>query len=77
VQGGQVDVGLVYSSATATAFGCRVFFRVRRPPAPIRYFGAVLSRSAQAEPAGTFLCFLASRPAARRFRRGGFVPVCS
>jgi len=75
VQAGQADVGLVYHSATATAFGCRVFFRVRRPPSPIRYVGAVVRRSDQAVAAGHFLQFLASRPAARRFRRAGFVPV--
>src|SRR5262249_53664129 len=33
VQAGQADAGLVYSSATAA---CRVLFRVRRLPAPIR-----------------------------------------
>jgi molybdate transport system substrate-binding protein len=75
VQSGRADVGLVYSSATATTFACRVFFRVRRPAAPIRYVGAVISRSAQAAPAGAFLQYLASRPAAQRFRRGGFLSV--
>jgi molybdate transport system substrate-binding protein len=73
VQAGRADVGLVYSSATATALSCRVFFRVRRTSPPIRYVGAVVRRSAQVEPARRFLQFLASRPAARRFRRGGFL----
>jgi molybdate transport system substrate-binding protein len=73
VQSGGADAGLVYSSATASAYSCRVFFRVRRPPLPIRYVGAVVRRSAHVETACQFLRFLASHAAARRFRRGGFL----
>ena len=75
VQAGQADVGLVYHSATATAAGCRVLFRVRRPPAAIRYAGAVVQHAPQPEEAQRFLEFLASAHAAPRFRRCGFLPV--
>src|SRR5262249_42666378 len=64
--------GLVYSSATT---GCRVLFRVRRLPAPIRYVGAVARHARQPEQARAFLAFLASAPAQRRFRNCGFLPV--
>jgi molybdenum ABC transporter molybdate-binding protein len=72
VQAGQADAGLVYSSATA---GCRVLFRVRRLPAPIRYAGAVARHARQSEQARAFLAFLASALAQRRFRSCGFLPV--
>ncbi len=75
VRAGQADVGLAYASDAARADGCRTLFRVRRTPVPIRYFGAVLARAADAEAAGRFLAFLTSPPAARRFRRCGFLPV--
>ncbi len=75
VQAGQADVGLIYSSATATASGCRVLFRVRHTPSPIRYAGAVIRGGHQPEQAGDLLRFLASRPALRRFRRSGFLPA--
>jgi molybdate transport system substrate-binding protein len=75
VQAGQADVGLVYSSATATAGGCKLLFRVRRPEPPIRYAGAVVHRGQQPEAARKLLEFLASPPAQRRFRRCGFLPV--
>jgi molybdate transport system substrate-binding protein len=72
VQAGQADAGLVYSSATAAASGCRVLFRVRRLPIPIRYVGAVVGRG-QLEQARELLGFLTSRLAARRFRHCGFL----
>jgi molybdenum ABC transporter molybdate-binding protein len=75
VRAGQAEVGLVYSSATGTAAGCRVLFRVRRPPTPIRYAGAVVCLGRESEQAHRLLSFLASGPAARRFRACGFVPV--
>jgi molybdate transport system substrate-binding protein len=75
VQAGQADVGLVYSSATATAAGCRLLYRVRRPQPPIRYAGAVVQRGQQPEAAQKLLEFLTSPPAQRRFRRCGFLPV--
>jgi molybdate transport system substrate-binding protein len=75
VQAGQADAGLAYGSATATAAGCRVLFRVRHTPAPIRYAGAVIGRGRHPEQARDLLDFLTSRPALRRFRRCGFLPV--
>ena len=75
VRAGQADAGLVYSSATATAAGCRVLFWVRHPPEVIRYAGAVVRRGQQPEAARQLLEFLASRAAAPRFRRCGFLPV--
>ncbi|HEX5269674.1 MAG TPA: molybdate ABC transporter substrate-binding protein, partial [Gemmataceae bacterium] len=52
VRAGQADVGLAYASDAARAEGCRTLFRVRRPPLPIRYCGAVLSRAHDADAAG-------------------------
>jgi molybdenum ABC transporter molybdate-binding protein len=75
VQAGQADVGLAYSSATGTAPGCRVLFRARHLPTPIRYVGAVLHRARAPERARDFLAFLASKPAERRFRHCGFLPM--
>ncbi len=75
VQAGQADVGFVYSSATLTAHGCRVLFRIHRLPTPIRYVGAVLRRGQDAGDASAFLDFLASRGSERRFRRWGFMPA--
>jgi molybdate transport system substrate-binding protein len=77
VRAGQADVSLVYRSATATALGCRVLFRVRPPSTPIRYVGSVLSHSRQPEQARAFLQFLTSSVAARRFRDCGFRAVRS
>jgi molybdenum ABC transporter molybdate-binding protein len=75
VRAGQAEAGLVYSSATGTAAGCRLLFRVRRPPTPIRYAGAVVCRGKQAEQVHRLLKFLASGQAVRRFRACGFLPV--
>jgi molybdate transport system substrate-binding protein len=72
VQTGQADAGLVYASATMTVPDCPVLFRVRRLPVPIRYAGAVVSRSRRPQEARRFLDFLASAQAARRFRGRGF-----
>jgi molybdate transport system substrate-binding protein len=75
VQVGQAEAGLVYSSAAATAPGCRVLFHVQRRTLSIRYAGAVLSNSKRPEQARRFLEFLASARAARRFRCNGFLPI--
>jgi molybdenum ABC transporter molybdate-binding protein len=75
VQAGRADVGLVYSSAAATALGCKFFFRAGRLPSPIRYVGAALRRSAHGAAAREFLKFLASPTATRRFRQAGFLPA--
>jgi molybdate transport system substrate-binding protein len=75
VRAGQADAGLVYSSATAPASGCRVLLRVRRLPMPIRYAAVVVRRGRQPEQARQLLAFLTSATARRRFRRCGFLPV--
>src|SRR5262249_4820915 len=72
VRAGQADVGLVYGSDASTAPGLRLLFRVRRPPAAIRYAAAVVTRGRRPEQARGLLDFLVSRPAAGRFRRCGF-----
>jgi molybdenum ABC transporter molybdate-binding protein len=75
VRAGRADVGLVYASDVARAQGCRVLFRVRHPPSPIRYVAAVLARGEQAAPARALLDFLLSPSSAGRFRACGFGPV--
>lgn len=77
LRAGQADVGLAYGSDAAHAEGCRLLFRVRRLPVPIRYLGVVLSRSQLTSQAQELLTFLTSRPARLRFRRCGFSPVRS
>lgn len=74
IQSGQAAAGFVYSSATLTAHGCRVLFRVRRLPTPIRYAGVVLANAREPAHAQDFLSFLISKQAERRFRRWGFIP---
>jgi molybdate transport system substrate-binding protein len=73
VRAGRADAGLVYGSDAARAAGCRLLFRARRPPAPIRYTAAVVLRGEQPDEARALLDFLTSRPAAARFRRCGFL----
>jgi molybdenum ABC transporter molybdate-binding protein len=75
VQAKQADAGFIYSSATLAAHGCRVLFRVRRLPTPIRYAGVVLAHAREPEFAQEFLSFLVSKQAERRFRRWGFMPA--
>jgi molybdate transport system substrate-binding protein len=75
VRAGQADVGLIYSSAAATASDCRVLFRVRPWATPIRYAGVVTSRGRHPDQGRDLLEFLTSRRAIRRFRRCGFLPV--
>jgi molybdenum ABC transporter molybdate-binding protein len=75
VRGGLADLGLAYGSDAGRRSGCRVLFRVARPPVPIHYVAAVLDRAAGTEEARALLVFLTSRQAARRFRRCGFRPV--
>jgi molybdate transport system regulatory protein len=75
VRAGRAAAGLVYGSDAAHAEGCRVLFRVRRPPTPIRYSGAVVRRGQQADEARRLLDFLVSTRAAPRFRRCGFRSV--
>jgi len=73
VRAGQADVGLAYGSDAAGAAGCRLLFRVRRLPQPIRYAAAVLSLGRHRERARSLLGFLASPAATLRFRRCGFL----
>jgi molybdenum ABC transporter molybdate-binding protein len=73
VRAGQADVGLAYGSDAAGAAGCRLLFRVRRLPQPIRYAAAVLSIGRHRERANALLGFLASPAATLRFRRCGFL----
>jgi molybdenum ABC transporter molybdate-binding protein len=75
VRAGRADVGLVYGSDAARAADCRVLFRVRRTPAPIRYTAAVIARGHHPDQARDLLAFLTGGPAARRFRRCGFLPA--
>jgi molybdate transport system substrate-binding protein len=72
VRGGQADVGLVYGSDAGRAEGCRLLFRIRRPPIPIRYLAAVLRQARRPQQALDLLAFLTSPRAARRFRDCGF-----
>jgi molybdate transport system substrate-binding protein len=73
VRAERAEVGLVYGSDSGRADGCRLLFRVRRPPAPIRYAAAPIRRGGAPEQARAFLAFLSSGAAAQRFRRCGFL----
>ena len=73
VRARQADVALVYSSDARRAEGCRLLFRARCLPLPIRYRGAVLQRGREAILARQLLAFLCSARAARCFRQGGFL----
>jgi molybdate transport system substrate-binding protein len=75
VRAGQASVGLVYGSDGFAAAGCRVLFRVRQNPAPVRYMAAILKRTQEAAQARNLLSFLTSKAAAGRFRRCGFIPL--
>lgn len=75
VRAGRADVGLAYGSDAAYAAGCRILFRVRRLPEPIRYAAAVLSLGRHPERASALLDFLSSPAASQRFRRCGFLPT--
>jgi molybdenum ABC transporter molybdate-binding protein len=72
VQGGQAAAGIVYASDALLSPGCRVLFRVRRPPTAIRYAGVVLGAGPRREDARRLLAFLSSPIAGRHFRRCGF-----
>jgi molybdenum ABC transporter molybdate-binding protein len=73
VRAGQADVGLAYGSDAVSAIDCRILFRARRLPQPIRYAAAVLSIGRHPERASALVDFLASPAASRRFRRCGFL----
>jgi molybdate transport system substrate-binding protein len=75
VRAGRADVGLVYGSDAAPAYGCQLLFRVRRCPAPIRYTAARVRRGQHSAQARDFLRFLTSPAAAHRFRQCGFAPA--
>jgi molybdenum ABC transporter molybdate-binding protein len=75
VRAGRADAGLAYGSDAARAAGCRMLFRVRRLPAPIRYAAAILAGSRRREQARALLDFLTSRAASVRLRHYGFLPA--
>jgi molybdate transport system regulatory protein len=72
VRAGRAEVGLAYGSDAVHTGDCRLLFRVRRPPASIRYAAAVLAGGRQRQ-ARALLDFLTSRAASARFRRRGFL----
>ena len=74
VRARQADVGLVYGSDADPAYDCRLLFRVRRMPAPIKYTAALVRGGQQPAQAGIFLDFLTSAQARSRFRHCGFLP---
>ncbi len=75
LRAGRADVGLVYASDATRADGCRLLFRVRHPSVIIRYEAAALAHAHLLGPAQALLDFLASPPAAARFRRCGLLPA--
>src|SRR5262249_35480694 len=60
VQRGRADAGLVYGSDAAWAGGCRVLFRVPRPPGEIRFEAAALRHSSRREMVRELLDYLGS-----------------
>jgi molybdenum ABC transporter molybdate-binding protein len=73
VRAGQAEAGLVYSTAATSVRDCRLLFRARQTPEPIRYAGAVVCRGTHPKQARDLLAFLTSQPAVQRFRRCGFL----
>jgi molybdate transport system regulatory protein len=73
VRGRSADVGLVYGSDAFQAAGCRLLFKARKGPLPMQVTGAVLRSGHHPDQAAVLLSFLASRGAADRFRRCGFL----
>jgi molybdate transport system substrate-binding protein len=73
VRAGRAEAGLVYASDAGRTADCRLLFRAGRGTPSIRYAAAVVCRSEHTEEADRLVKFLASRPAARRFRRCGFL----
>ncbi|MBL8798193.1 MAG: molybdate ABC transporter substrate-binding protein [Planctomycetia bacterium] len=72
VRGGSADVGLAYASDLHRSPDCRLLFRVKKTPSPIRFSAAVVGDGPRAEQGRTLLDFLASGTSAERFRRCGF-----
>jgi molybdenum ABC transporter molybdate-binding protein len=73
VQGGQAEVGLVYTSAATTSPGCRILFRARHPAISIQYLAALVSRATDTSQADSLLDFLTGPKAIRRWRQCGFI----
>jgi molybdate transport system substrate-binding protein len=73
VRARSADIGLVYGSDAIHAVGCRLLFKARKGPSPIQLCGAILNQGTQTQHARSLLAFLASREAAGRFRRCGFL----
>jgi molybdate transport system substrate-binding protein len=74
VRAGRAEVGLAYGSDAGRVADCRVLFRARRLPLPVRYAAAVLA-GGRREQARALLDFLTGRAAAARFRHCGFLPA--
>jgi molybdate transport system substrate-binding protein len=72
IRSGLAEVALAYTSDAARAEGCRVLYRARQLPTPIRYRGVGLRSGESTAAADRLLTFLASPHAATLFRRCGF-----
>jgi molybdate transport system substrate-binding protein len=75
LQTGRADVGFVYRSQVVHAADCRVLFQTSRSAVPIRFAAAIIARGQPREAPRSFLGFLTSGTARRRFRRCGFFSV--
>ena len=71
---GRADAAIVYSSDAALANGVRIAFRPRTA-IDIAYRAAVLTTARSPDHARSFLKFLTSPAAARKFRACGFLPL--
>lgn len=72
LRAGRADAGIVYTSDAATSGGVRIVFRPRATAMEIRYQAAVLNTARSSDEARTFLEFLTSPAAVRKFRVCGF-----
>jgi molybdenum ABC transporter molybdate-binding protein len=73
VRAGRAEAGFVYASDAGRTADCRLLFRAGRGAPSVRYAAAVVRRGEHAKEADRLVKFLASRQAARRFRRCGFL----
>lgn len=73
VHAGRADAAIVYSSDAALAHGVRIAFSPRTPAIDIAYRAALLKTARSPDHARSFLRFLTSPAAARKFRACGFL----